>query len=127
MNRAQADMKTWLTEQSAKDGRPSFPTIRRKFSELAHEYSVAPDAHKGGAFGVVKLSDDVRRYGMTFLDRTSRKTDGTPVTPGYRSDLFESDEGFHVLLVDKVEIEQPTQRERFLQVARALLQGSDWD
>ena len=127
MKRAQKEMTAWLEEQVEKDGRPGFPTIRRQFSELAREYSEAPDAAKGGAFGVLRISDDVRRYGLTFLERTSRKADGTPVEPGFRTDVVEDEAGYHILLVDKVDTKQPTERERFLQVARYLLQGSDWE
>jgi hypothetical protein len=128
MDSVRKAMTDWMTEEVVKEeGRPGFPAIRRQFQDLARERSSAPDAGKGGSFGIVRLSDDVRGYGRAFLEKASRTDGGAPVEPGHRTGVFEDEKGFHILLVDEVETKQPTDRDRFLSIARVLMQGTDWN
>jgi parvulin-like peptidyl-prolyl isomerase len=121
---AREKLATWLKKQIEKeDDRPSFGTIESQFQKLARELTEAPDAAKGGAFGLVQLEGDVRGYGDAFLSQISITPDGKPVTAGYRTGVFRGDTGWH--LVEVVEVVKATP-EREGVVADLLLRSTDW-
>lgn len=135
VERARAQMKTWLAEQlEEEDGdRPGFPTILRRFQELARERSGAPDAPKGGAFGLLRLgsgsaahADAVRPYGDEFLRRITLTPEGKPTSAGYRTGPFRSASGWHLVEVTEVTTKPAQDPERATEVADLLLAGTDW-
>lgn len=135
VERARGDMKTWIQEQlSQEDGdRPGFPSILRRFQEIARERSSGPDAAKGGAFGLLRLgnesgadADAIRPYGDEFLRRITITGDGKPTTAGYRTGPFRSASGWHIVEVTEVTTKPAQDEERRTDVAASLLAGTDW-
>lgn len=124
IERAHARLRDWLKERFEEDeDRPSWSQILEEFKTVAREASRAPDAKKGGAVGLLQLEGDVRAYGPAFYDAASRKPDGTPVTAGYRTGVFRSEQGYHI--VEVVEVVQAGD-DRADTVADQLLRGTDW-
>lgn len=111
----------WMKEKvQDEDDRPSWGAIHEKLRELARDYSKAPDAAKGGELGAVQLEGSVRPYGTEFLEKVMG---AAPPKAGSRVGPFRSATGWHI--VEVVEV-TPAGPERFTEVARAVLDGTDW-
>lgn len=97
----------------------------RAFKALARTSSDAPTKVKGGALGLIKVEPAVQAMGGEFLKAVCYQADGSPVTAGYRTGLIESQAGFHLIEIVKVQSEQPEGKHRG-QVAQRILLGTDW-
>lgn len=130
IEQVRGELRSWLSTRAGEEGeRPSGLGILERFKELARARSTAPTAAKGGAFGMVRLHPAVRPYGVGFLERITRRPDGTPVQSGDRSGVFQSEAGFHVVLVEEV-VKPSTETEltaHRLDIGRRLLDGTDWN
>lgn len=123
---ARAEMKDFVASAEEDGGRPGWEATLKKFQELASDYSETPDASKGGAVGEVRLEDGVRAYGDAFYQAVCVQADGRPVAPGYRTGVFRSEEGYHLVEVVEVKRADAGDRERTQQVTELLLNGTGW-
>lgn len=135
LERARRAMQDWMAgEVKREEGdRPGFGAIMRQFQELAGTWSEAPDKHKGGAFGLLRLgstreqaADPVRPYGDEFLRRITVGADGKPTKPGHLTGPFRGATGWHLVEVTEVTTKPADDKERAVEVAQALLSGTDW-
>jgi hypothetical protein len=123
---AREEMLDFIQDKIADDGdRPTWNELLKKFQTVATERSTAPDKKKGGAFGLVRLQDSIRAYGEDFLKKTAAKADGSPVTAGYRPEVFRGEEGYHLIeVVEVVATADGEKRQR--EIADLVLSGTGW-
>lgn len=120
MESVRDELASWMRKEVARDGRPSFQQVLRKFHDVAADRSEAPTKGKQGALGRLTLLDSVRGYGLEFIDAVFRGE----VKPGTRTGIFRSAKGYHLVEVVDVTAQQPEERRR--EVGRLLLAGTEW-
>jgi hypothetical protein len=114
-------------EDDTSGSRPDWRDLIKEFQSIASERSTAPDKTKGGALGMVRLSEAVRGYGDEFLKRVAFKEDGSVVTKGYRPPVFRGEAGYHLVEVLDVTAKSPGDAERQSEVAELVLNGTNWN
>jgi parvulin-like peptidyl-prolyl isomerase len=76
---------------------PRSPVLLEEFRKLVREQSDAPSASHGGAVGLFREPEEVKRHGLEWLKRLGK------LRTGERSEPFRSQDGFHILLLERVE------------------------
>ena len=76
---------------------PVSPALRDEFRKLARERSDAPSASHGGAVGLFREPEEMKRQGIEWLKRLGG------LRPGERTEPFRSQDGIHILLLERVE------------------------
>ncbi|HBP19099.1 MAG TPA: hypothetical protein DEA08_15095 [Planctomycetes bacterium] len=125
VERARSELISRFKSMVASDQDRSWYQIEKHFGEVAADYSKVPTAKKGGALGSMSLHNGIRPYGGKFLEAVCYPG-GAPATAGKRTEVFESEAGFHLVEILEVETSKPDARERFGIVAERILNGTGW-